>query len=375
MTIIWCLRHAERQDYVDASWARTAVSPDDSPLAAKGHVQAFEAARRLQNEKIHYIFSSPFLRCVQTANYVADATGLTIKIEHGLSEVLNVFPPGHKRIDELKKEFPNVDRSYTSFVIPDAAEHNDFDCFGRVGMAVSKIVENYTSDPDSVSILLVGHGASIAGVIKHLTGQARYVGLYFCFNGGTCYTPKGKNQPFCQCPSGYWGSRCQHRAGNKPCSGHVCQNNGICDSDGFTRHGGRRYPYACRCVGKFSGPFCAQSREKVMCMYQKKCGNRATLVVERGQCKCKCKPEYTGRDCEKALPCASVRCEHGTKCDNRNARCNCDGTFYTGKLCDRISVQKLKQHNAENYCSTSRFDCQHGAHCIVANVSKYYVGG
>ncbi|KFD55484.1 hypothetical protein M513_03536 [Trichuris suis] len=191
----------------------------------------------------------------------------------------------------------------------------------------------------------------------------------FCFNGGTCYTPKGKNQPFCQCPSGYWGSRCQHRAGNKPCSGHVCQNNGICDSDGFTRHGGRRYPYACRCVGKFSGPFCAQSREKVMCMYQKKCGNRATLVVERGQCKCKCKPEYTGRDCEKALPCASVRCEHGTKCDNRNARCNCDGTFYTGKLCDRISVQKLKQHNAENYCSTSRFDCQHGAHCIVANIS------
>ncbi|CDW60860.1 His Phos 1 domain containing protein [Trichuris trichiura] len=177
MTIIWCLRHAERQDYVDASWARTAVSPDDSPLAAKGHVQAFEAARRLQNEKIHYIFSSPFLRCVQTANYVADATGLTIKIEHGLSEVLNVFPPGHKRIDELKKEFPNVDRSYTSFVIPDAAEHNDFDCFGRVGMAVSKIVENYTSDPDSVSILLVGHGASIAGVIKHLTGQTRYVGL------------------------------------------------------------------------------------------------------------------------------------------------------------------------------------------------------
>uniref|UniRef100_A0A5S6QM50 EGF-like domain-containing protein n=1 Tax=Trichuris muris TaxID=70415 RepID=A0A5S6QM50_TRIMR len=392
MAIVWCLRHGERQDYVDASWVRTAASPDDTPLAAKGHLQAFEAAQRLQKEKIHHIFSSPFLRCVQTANYVADAMGLTIKIEHGLSEVLNIFPPGHKKIDELRSQFANVDRSYTSFVVPNAVEHHDFDCFGRVGAAVSKIVDNYVSDQDASSILLVGHGASIAGITKHLTGHVRYVGLCtltnfeleqgsacvddFCFNEGTCYTPKGKNQPFCQCESGFWGARCQHKAGDKPCFEHRCANYGVCDSDGFTRDGKHLHHYACRCVNEFTGPFCTLDKLDMMCKHQKSCNNHSTMVVKNGQCHCQCKPEYTGKNCEKPLPCAWLHCEHGSKCDNKRGRCDCRGTYYTGARCETIARGKLPPY-AKEFCRGDKMlHCQHGAQCTIGtglsgNVTAY----
>lgn len=88
--MIYVLRHGEREDYVDRNWRAKYpdCAPDDPPLAQKGHVQAKEAAQRLANEQIDYIITSPYLRCVETANYVAEMHKKPIFVEPGICEVL-----------------------------------------------------------------------------------------------------------------------------------------------------------------------------------------------------------------------------------------------------------------------------------------------
>jgi len=103
-------RHGERWDYVQkdagkgVEWISAATRPWDSPLSPMGHQQA----RRLGEHLAHKLpelglppvaacFSSPLLRCRQTAVQVVDALNnnnndnklLKVQVELGLSESLN----------------------------------------------------------------------------------------------------------------------------------------------------------------------------------------------------------------------------------------------------------------------------------------------
>ena len=82
--IVWIARHANRLDFVNPEWFLTAERPFDPPISEDGKVQAQQLARRLKGENISHIFASPFLRTVQTANYVAEALSLSINLESGL---------------------------------------------------------------------------------------------------------------------------------------------------------------------------------------------------------------------------------------------------------------------------------------------------
>ena len=114
---IWLCRHGNRIDFVDPSW-----KGDDPPLSADGIIQAQETGLRLQGEGIQHIFTSPFLRTIETAHYIAEALDLPIKIEHGASEWLNAEwfseRPAHLPLDALLRRFPRVDGRYKSVVMP-----------------------------------------------------------------------------------------------------------------------------------------------------------------------------------------------------------------------------------------------------------------
>src|SRR5208337_594474 len=87
-------------------------------LSAEGRQQARAMADRLALESIEHLFSSPFLRCVETAAVVVERLGLTIKIDVGLSEWLNADwfskPPELLPGAELVRQYPQVDPSYRS---------------------------------------------------------------------------------------------------------------------------------------------------------------------------------------------------------------------------------------------------------------------
>ena len=85
--VVWICRHGNRIDFVDPAWR--GHNGDDPHLSPDGVVQAQETGKRLRGEGIRYIFSSPFLRTVETAHYIAEAIDVPIYIEEGASEWLN----------------------------------------------------------------------------------------------------------------------------------------------------------------------------------------------------------------------------------------------------------------------------------------------
>lgn len=159
--VVWIARHGNRLDFINPQWFNTAIRRYDPPLSEDGLIQAQELAERLKSENIAHIFASPFLRTIQTANQVASALDLPIKLEAGLSEWLNPewmteFPQTHPR-ELLKLEFPRIDWSYTSRVIPQYPETKEI-MIQRAQETARRLLAEFSED-----ILLVGHGASVEG--------------------------------------------------------------------------------------------------------------------------------------------------------------------------------------------------------------------
>lgn len=87
-TTIELVRHAKAHSR-DRWWGR----PDrDRPLTETGMDQARELAQVLGNdsEDIAKLFSSPWVRCTQTLDPLADAMGVNVVDEENLGEVVNL---------------------------------------------------------------------------------------------------------------------------------------------------------------------------------------------------------------------------------------------------------------------------------------------
>jgi len=163
---VWIARHGNRIDFVNPNWFVTAERRYDPPLSEDGTIQAQQLGQRLKSEKIVHIFASPFLRTVQTANQVAEALDLPIKVEAGLSEWLNsewmTAAPEKLTLAELHQQFPRIDLNYTSRIIAQYPE-NGTQALQRAAKTAKLLADEFPTD-----ILLVGHGASVVGATMGL---------------------------------------------------------------------------------------------------------------------------------------------------------------------------------------------------------------
>lgn len=175
---IWIARHGNRLDFVNPEWFNTAELPYDPPLSKDGMVQAQQLGQRLVGESIKHIFASPFLRTVQTANFVADSLNLSIKLESGLSEWLNpawmATTPERLSLEELQQLFPRIDSSYTSRVIACYPETSQ-KVLERTAETAKLLTSEFSED-----MLLVGHGASVIGATQGLVGGTPEVNAVLC---------------------------------------------------------------------------------------------------------------------------------------------------------------------------------------------------
>lgn len=167
---LWLARHGNRQDFVDPQWTKSAARPYDPGLSPDGTEQAKRLAARLAGEDIKAVFSSPFLRAVETAHEIAETLQIPIYLEPGLSEWYNDewFPgaPETMPAEELLERYPRVDLSYESEVQPQYGESEN-EAMRRSAVAAHSIARR-VDEP----VLLLGHSVSVTGVTKGLDPDA-----------------------------------------------------------------------------------------------------------------------------------------------------------------------------------------------------------
>lgn len=172
MRTVWLMRHADRLDFIQPEWFETALYPYDPPLAPIGLDWAISLAQDSSLSSIEQIFTSPFLRTIQTAAPLARRLQLPIHLEWGLCEWLcqDWTPafPATTPIDELMQDYPNIDRNYQSLVLPCYPETREALDARTVSIA-HKLVQSNVKN-----ILAIAHKGSVLGIAAALTGDDRW---------------------------------------------------------------------------------------------------------------------------------------------------------------------------------------------------------
>ena len=98
MTAIHLIRHAKAKNRLE--WSE----PDElRPLTKRGRREASAVAERLASDELARLVSSPYVRCVQTLEPLAERVGLPIEVDarlgegaafEGVLELLDALPRG-----------------------------------------------------------------------------------------------------------------------------------------------------------------------------------------------------------------------------------------------------------------------------------------
>ncbi|SCV03756.1 LAME_0H12970g1_1 [Lachancea meyersii CBS 8951] len=149
----------------------------DVPLAEHGVKQAKELAHYIMSidNQPELLFSSPFYRCLETSQPIADLLELPIYVERGIGEW---YKPDRDVIPEpasfavLNNFFPGkLSPDWDATVIPSDKGETEQDIFNRCREFLPKFVARVESEfPDVETILLVTHAATKIALGMNLLG-------------------------------------------------------------------------------------------------------------------------------------------------------------------------------------------------------------
>lgn len=171
-TELWAVRHGQRQDSVDPEWESHADRVHDPPLTELGRWAAWRVGQRFaaSGPSFDAVYASPFLRAVETADEICREIGATMRLEPGLGEHRNAdwfdADPQTVPLDNLAEWFETVRLEHTPYVVP-AFPESHTEAMERVGRTTRTI-----ADEADGTVLLVGHGLTIGGIVEGLTGSA-----------------------------------------------------------------------------------------------------------------------------------------------------------------------------------------------------------
>ena len=169
MQAVWLARHGNRQDFADPDWAATAERPHDPGLSPDGAAQARRLGRRVATLEVDRIVASPFLRAVQTAHHVAEATDHAVTLEPGLGEWYNPdwfdAAPTPLPASTLRDRFDHVVPGPEPCRAPSYPE-SKHESLARIGATGQCLAARF----DGEELLLVGHGITVQGILHGLIG-------------------------------------------------------------------------------------------------------------------------------------------------------------------------------------------------------------
>jgi len=148
LSIIYFVRHAERD---------TTIHEDDSaPLTAKGHNDTLELKNFFHDKNIRAIYSSPYLRTIETIKLTADKLNLPIQQVDNLHE---------RKIGSWIDDFPCYSKQ----------QWEDFDYKRVNGESLKEVAERLLNSYEEITnniesdIIICGHGTALAVLFHHLT--------------------------------------------------------------------------------------------------------------------------------------------------------------------------------------------------------------
>jgi 2,3-bisphosphoglycerate-dependent phosphoglycerate mutase len=148
---IFILRHEDRTQ--DASFF--------SPLTKAGLENSIKLIPILENLQIKYVYSSPFIRTLQTVYPYLKQSNTNVKLDYGLSEIKHedLIPKwSHTtRLPEYMNENFLVDSNYKGSVEPEdiTFPEKEIDVQKRVKVFLKNIISNHLNTDDT--ILIVTH--------------------------------------------------------------------------------------------------------------------------------------------------------------------------------------------------------------------------
>jgi broad specificity phosphatase PhoE len=173
METLWLVRHEHRLDFIHPEWFETAIYPYDPPLSIEGKDRAVRLAEKFSRIPIDRIYTSPFLRTIQTANPLAKLLDIPIRLEWGLCEWLcgdwTSELPETTPVTESIRCYPNIDVAYQSLVTPcypETVEELD----ARIHNIAYKLIQC-----NCENMLVVAHKGSVTGIVAALTGNAQWL--------------------------------------------------------------------------------------------------------------------------------------------------------------------------------------------------------
>jgi 2,3-bisphosphoglycerate-dependent phosphoglycerate mutase len=196
---LFLIRHGES---TNNALADPAERVDDPPLTDRGHRQAralatFVAAgghlgprERTEGAPLDELYTSPFLRTLQTTRPVAEALGMTPRVRVDICEIGGVWVdgaphcPGLSR-DGISAELPGVE-------IPDEVTHDGWwhggqetpaAGHGRAIAVAADLLERartgHAAGAPPARVALVVHGDFMSALVKALTDHLPSWGIYY----------------------------------------------------------------------------------------------------------------------------------------------------------------------------------------------------
>jgi broad specificity phosphatase PhoE len=160
---LYVLRHEDRT--VDASFF--------APLTEKGLINSKNLIKKLEKLKINKIYSSPFIRTLQTVYPYVKTSGLKINLEYSLSEIQHphIIPEKSYQISlplYLAESF-NYNPKYVSLLKPEnhVFPESEKDVYERVKKFIYKLLTEKIDSNDN--ILIVAHQIVINCILKIAT--------------------------------------------------------------------------------------------------------------------------------------------------------------------------------------------------------------
>ncbi|KAJ4973566.1 hypothetical protein NE237_006740 [Protea cynaroides] len=206
------LRHGDRIDHADPSWALTAARPWDPYLTEGGRMRAFSTGRTLRETlgfPIHRVFTSPFTRCLQTTteavsalcainddgshvtgdNVEIDPSKLKVSIEYGLCEFLcseSIKPEFTPKDGNFVYEMSKLEEMLPAGTVDNSVEPVDqelpkweeskTDVSNRYNRVIRALADKYPQE----NLLLVTHAEALVVAISALIKDVAVAKVEYC---------------------------------------------------------------------------------------------------------------------------------------------------------------------------------------------------